>query len=193
MEYMDNTIEKKFTTTGLIEQTYDVDTDTLVYWLFIRLNDCKKDIFLCECDTNCEKFTANKNIKSIVSNKLKYLHMLDQNSPDMFPLFVNVTGKYVFDINHPDNDHIEIEDILFHNSADVSVHRSSKYTGIITSVERHSEFVLLTMNGSNIKFTCPITKFKNFYKENPVMLYVDENMSPASSHHTYTVTDIEIL
>ena len=107
-------------------------------------------------------------------------------------MFANVTGKYVFDIDNPDKSHIEIKNVSCIDISDVSIHYSKSYTGIVTSFERQEDFIVVTLNTTDIKFKCPINSIKAIDLTKQINISVDVYMEPDSpqTSDNYTVTEV---
>lgn len=199
---MKNTVKKEFSTAGFIDQFYNMSTLLKEYWLYFRLNDSAHRIQLGSVDVYPEKRNDYAYVEPFFPKReLQAVHAFYENRHDIYkdkplPVFANVNGTYVFDMNNPDNDHVEIENVSCMNVPDVSVslNRSCTYTGIITSIELNPNSILLTLDTANVKFICPDNIFKKLSLYGTVTLYVDEHVMPSVPRsYKYIVTDAKLL
>ena len=205
MDNAKNIIEKEFSTVALVERE-EPDACNIVwytYYVHIRLNNSNELLTLGTLDeeTPFEDTCFTSIAPCFCKDDLLKLHVLYENKnkdETTIPISVNVTGKYVFDLNNPDKDYVEIENVSLANipdfnvSLNVSLNRPNTYTGIITSTERQENFIVLTLDTTDIKFECPFDSIKSIDLLKPISISVDEHIDTLSNpRYSYTVTEVK--
>ncbi len=206
MDNAKNTIEKEFSAVGFINREEDdMDIPWNTYYVNIRLNGFVKLIRLGQVDGAFPTLNDYTSVEPFFDkHKLLEIHNLyeeqkNQHKKEPLIILANITGKYIFNLNNPDKDHIEIENASLTNpisniSLNVSLNRSYTYTGIVTSVERQENFLVITLDTTDIKFKCPFDSIKSIDLFKPISISVNEHINTQSNpRYSYTVTEVKLL
>lgn len=209
---MNNIIKREFTTIGTIDyEAHDLVGD-FEYALTICLNNVKERLYLGFFDP-CRP-DMNLNQKFLETNKYYLKDKYSRYSTPLFNdiqlrnlyntfhktscpqsyIYANVTGIYVFDMDNPDNDHIEVNTVSLIDPPDVSITQSKTYTGIPVTINYTNNTAIITLDTTEITFSCPINTINSFDLTKPIVITVTEHITPTTPRkYSYTVTDVKQL